>query len=111
VSRILVVEDNTALGKMLLRALQRAGHQVLLAGTGAEALRLLSEHEPEVVLLDLHLPDTDAAGLARKIRRRAKGVRIVGLSGDKAPPATRKLLDDFLLKPAPLAAVLQAVSP
>ena len=56
---VLVVEDEPDLRELLRRYLERASHAVITAGTGAEALRLLHEGVPDLVLLDLGLPDID----------------------------------------------------
>ncbi len=56
---VLVVEDERDIRDLLRRYLEREGHAVLSTGTGAEALRLLYESAPDLVLLDLGLPDID----------------------------------------------------
>lgn len=66
---ILVVEDERAIQKMLKLSLERTGHQVSLARTGGEALRMV-RHEPiELVLLDILLPDMSGFDVCRDIRR------------------------------------------
>ena len=62
---ILVVEDERDIRDLLRRYLERAEHAVLTAGTGADALRLLSEGAPDLVLLDLGLPDIDGFEVLR----------------------------------------------
>jgi CheY-like chemotaxis protein len=55
--RVLVVEDEPEVGAMLLEVLVQLGYTVELADRGAEALRLVPAFEPDVVLLDLTLPE------------------------------------------------------
>jgi DNA-binding response OmpR family regulator len=56
---ILVVEDEREIRELLRRYLERAGHAVLTSRTGSEALRLIRDTAPDLVLLDLGLPDID----------------------------------------------------
>ena len=67
-TRVLVVDDDAALARALSINLRARSYDVDVAGTGAEALRLAARHPPDVVVLDLGLPDLDGteviAGLA-----------------------------------------------
>jgi DNA-binding response OmpR family regulator len=65
---VLVVEDERDIREVLRRYLERAGLSVLSTGTGAEALRLLSSAPPDLVVLDLGLPDIDGTDVLREIR-------------------------------------------
>jgi len=67
-SRILVVEDNADLAEGLAMLLRIDGHSVATAGDGLTAIARCSEIHPEVVLLDLGLPDMDGVEVARRIR-------------------------------------------
>ena len=78
---ILVVEDVPLLRRMTALALTSAGHQVIEAGTGEEALHLAAEHHPDLILLDIGLPDMDGLEVCRRI---------------KADPATADILVAFL---------------
>ncbi len=65
---ILVVEDEVSIQKMLKLSLERVGHQVTVAATGADALEKL-RHEPiELVLLDIMLPDMSGFEVCRQVR-------------------------------------------
>ncbi|HEY2323134.1 MAG TPA: response regulator [Thermoanaerobaculia bacterium] len=57
--RVLVIDDDLPLRGMLAAALRQHGFQVLLAGDGAEGQRALTIHNPDVVLLDLAMPDVN----------------------------------------------------
>ncbi len=65
---ILVVEDDVATRKMIDTALAESAFTILNAGTGAEALEAIKQHEPDLVLLDLILPDADGVDLCRQVR-------------------------------------------
>jgi two-component system response regulator RegX3 len=68
--RILFVEDERSISDPFARALVRAGFEPVTARTGREALALASRLDPDLVLLDLNLPDTDGKDVARELRRR-----------------------------------------
>jgi DNA-binding response OmpR family regulator len=55
-ARLLVVEDEAVLAKNIQRSLEKIGHTVTLAGTGADGERLFGDIHPDVTLLDLRLP-------------------------------------------------------
>jgi DNA-binding response OmpR family regulator len=100
--RILFVEDERAISEPFAQALARAGFDPVVAGTVADALRLAAESPPDLVLLDLSLPDGDGRDVARELRRNsevpiimltARGTevdRIVGLELGA---------DDYVVKP------------
>ncbi|MBO5352349.1 MAG: response regulator transcription factor [Lachnospiraceae bacterium] len=66
--KALIAEDDRAYGEELSRLLSEKGYEVLLAHTGAEALRMTTSHCPEVVLLNLTLPDMDGMSILGEIR-------------------------------------------
>ena len=65
--RILVVEDDAILGSGFVQYLRSFGHDVCLARSGAEALASVAQNAPELVFLDLGLPDADGLDLLRKL--------------------------------------------
>lgn len=67
--RVLLVEDEQSIADPFARALARNGFQPTIARTAADALRLARETEPDVVLLDLTLPDGDGRDVCRELRR------------------------------------------
>jgi len=66
---ILVVEDEAKIRSLLRGYLERAGFSVLTTGSGAEALTLAAASSPDLVLLDLGLPDVPGETVARELRR------------------------------------------
>jgi DNA-binding response OmpR family regulator len=66
---ILVVEDETKIRSLLRGYLERAGFSVLTTGSGAEALTLVASASPDLILLDLGLPDVPGETVAREVRR------------------------------------------
>jgi DNA-binding response OmpR family regulator len=100
VTTILVVEDERDLRDLLRRYLERAGHAVLSAATGAEALRLL-EVQPDLVLLDLGLPDIDGFDVLRSAV--AVQVPVIALTARSAVEerirGLERGVDDYVTKP------------
>lgn len=68
-ARILAVDDETALTDLVRYHLVRAGHQVETASNGWEALEAVSRARPDLILLDLMLPDLDGFGVCEILRR------------------------------------------
>src|SRR5262249_45298847 len=67
-SRILVVDDDEAGRYVKLRALKGCGYEMLEATTGADALRQIAEAQPDIVLLDVRLPDISGLEVCRRIK-------------------------------------------
>ena len=67
--RILFVEDENAISEPFSQALKRAGFEPVVARTAAQALDLAERLEPDLVLLDLRLPDGDGRDVCRQLRR------------------------------------------
>lgn len=89
--KVLLVEDHAGLAKASCELLRHHGHEVHHASTGADALALAAEISPEMVLLDLNLPDMHGYRLAESLRQMPDGDRPIlvaltgfGLTGDEA---------------------------
>jgi two-component system response regulator MprA len=65
--RILVIEDDSALATMYQSALAFAGFEVAIAGDGLTALEDIDEDHPDLVVLDLHLPQIDGGTILREV--------------------------------------------
>jgi two-component system KDP operon response regulator KdpE len=100
--RVLVVDDEPPIRKLLRMGLTAQGYQTLEAPNGKAALDLLKE-APDLIILDLGLPDIPGLDLLRTIRARKEGVPIVVLSsrGDEAGKVEALDLgaDDYVTKP------------
>ena len=73
---VLIVDDNEKNLKLAQDVLSAAGFRTLGAATGAEAVALAVEHVPDVVLMDLRLPDMDGTEAARKLEGNERTARI-----------------------------------
>ena len=81
-ARILVVEDEADIRDVIAFNLRQAGHQVLTAGRGSEALEALDAHKPGLVILDLMLPDMAGTEICKTIKHdpRTKHIPVVMLT-------------------------------
>ena len=79
---VLIVDDNEKNRKLARDVLHVGGFQTMEAASGAEAISLAGEHSPDVVLMDLRLPDMDGIDAARTLGRypRTAGIPVVALS-------------------------------
>lgn len=73
---VLIVDDNEKNRKLAATVLSAAGFQTLEAGTGAEGVALATERVPDVILMDLRLPDMDGTEAARTLREEERTARI-----------------------------------
>jgi DNA-binding response OmpR family regulator len=80
--RVLVIDDDLPLRGMLAAALRQHGYQVLLAGDGAEGQRALNIHNPDVVLLDLAMPEVNGWDFLQRLQEtgRLGKVKIIVVS-------------------------------
>ena len=84
---ILIVEDEPPIRRLLRTTLAGQDYRTLEAGTGAEALQAMRHHRPDLVLLDLGLPDRDGLELIAEIRKLAPVPIVVRrTSGTRARP-------------------------
>ncbi|HEX2766486.1 MAG TPA: response regulator [Candidatus Limnocylindria bacterium] len=112
--RVLVVEDDAVLRETLEEVLRDEGHEVRTAAHGQEALDLMDEWHPELIILDLMMPVMDGFAFRDEQLRKgiALGTRVLVLSAarDLEAAATRVTADAFLSKPFRLDEVLSSVS-
>ena len=102
VAGLLIVEDDARIRTALVRALDERGHAVASAPDGLSALRELARVAPDLVVLDLGLPDVDGIELLRMLRAVNTVPVIVATARDDDPSIVRALdagADDYLIKP------------
>src|SRR5688572_14341745 len=104
-AKILVIDDETDFIELIQYHLQKAGFEVLAAETGAHGLALVRRHVPDLILLDMGLPDVDGLSICEILRRDAATVRIpivlvTAMSGEiPRAHALGSGADHFLPKP------------
>ena len=99
---MLVVEDEESITVPLTAALEREGFDAAVAGTAAEALDLAQRADPDIVLLDLMLPDGSGLDVCRELRRTSRvPIIVVTARGDEADRIVGLELgaDDYVVKP------------
>jgi DNA-binding response OmpR family regulator len=100
--KILVVDDDRDLVEMVNFALRRAGYDVLRAGDGPTALRMVEEQEPDLAVLDVNIGAWNGFDILREIRKRSQ-IPVIMLTGrDAEEDKVRGLqlgADDYVVKP------------
>ncbi len=100
---VLVVDDDQDVRLSVERALRLSGFTVYTASDGAEALRAVSEHSPDVLVLDMNMPVLDGTGVVTALRAMGNDVPICVLSArstvDDRIAGLEAGADDYLVKP------------
>ena len=103
---VLLVDDDETFRRVLAAELARLGFEITGAASGEEAIRVAATLEPQVVLLDLQLPDLDGLRVLEAIRERSPGSEVIVLTGhgsfDTAIQSIRMGAFDYVAKPCPL---------
>ncbi len=114
--RVVVIDDNRDFALGIQHLLSRKGYQVELAGNGAEGITAAERQRPDVILLDIGLPDMDGFAVASRLRSLPglHGVRIIGMSGFGSPEHQRRSretgLECYLTKPVSAATLAKAIA-
>ena len=102
---VLIVDDNEKNRKLARDVLRAAGLRTLEAGRGDEAICVATDNRPDVILLDLRLPDMNGTEVARQLRNRTGtgGIPVVALTASAYAWSSDRLLaagfDGYLQKP------------
>jgi len=104
-STILIVEDNEKNMKLVRDILQHQGHATLEAVTGTDGVRIAKEAKPDLVLMDIQLPDIDGIAALRQIRAEPQldAMPVLAVSASVMPDEQQKIVtsgfDAFITKP------------
>ena len=104
-STILIVEDNEKNMKLVRDILRHNGHATLEAATGGEGVRLAIERRPDLILMDIQLPDIDGIAALGRIRedRALDATPVVAVSASEMPDDQQKIVasgfEAFITKP------------
>jgi len=104
-SRILVVEDESAIRKLITFTLGDSGHEVYEAADGDEAVQKMEELDPELVVLDVMMPKLDGWEVLRELRRRGirRKTRVIMLTAKSTErdfvTGWKLGVDDYMTKP------------
>jgi two-component system OmpR family response regulator len=113
-ARILVAEDETSLNDLLQDALRMNGYETISAKHGLEALRLIREEKPDLVILDINMPQLDGFGVIEKLRNENNNVPVIVLTArdqrDDKSIGFGLGADDFVTKPFGLEELIMRVA-
>lgn len=101
--KVLIVDDDRDLAAAVSRALENAGFRTVLASTASDALRLAESEEPDLIILDLTLPDMDGIEVCREVHRDDVSIPVIMLTA--RTDETERIVglevgaDDYVTKP------------
>lgn len=114
-AKILIIDDDHSIRRMILRHLKRAGHDVTEADSGTMALPMIRQQKPELVILDFNMPGIDGLETLSEIRKIDEGLPVVMLTADSGSRLTVQAFlqgaDDFVVKPPDMDSFLGVVIP
>jgi two-component system cell cycle response regulator DivK len=114
-AQILVVEDNDKNMKLFRDVLQASGYRPLEATTGQRAIELAVEHAPNLVLMDIQLPDIDGVAALSRLRanERTASIPVVALTAQAMQGDRERFMeagfDGYLAKPVNVMELIQTV--
>ncbi|HBB39084.1 MAG: response regulator transcription factor [Aquiluna sp.] len=112
--KVLVVDDEPNIRDLLSASLRFAGHQVATAANGTDAIKMITDTSPDIVLLDVMLPDISGFGVTKKIRGMGIETPILFLTArDDTEDKVAGLTvggDDYVTKPFSLDEIMARVS-
>ena len=113
---VLIVDDDPKTRRVLREILEPLNHSVLEAGNGREALPLVAQHEPDLMIVDTLMPEMDGLETIRYLRRKGYRMPIIAMPAGKYLTAKRYSefaktfgADDVLMKPFGRAEVLKVL--
>jgi two-component system OmpR family response regulator len=111
-ARLLVVDDEPNIRELFSASLRMAGFEVLTAADGKEALRVAEQSTPDLVMLDVMLPDLDGLAVAGRLRSRGRRVPVLFVTAKDTPEdrlAGLGLGEDYVTKPFSLEEVIARI--
>jgi CheY-like chemotaxis protein len=116
-ARILVIDDESMVRTLLRDVLEGAGHEVQEGANGDEAIAALAEFRPDILIVDLIMPEQDGLYVIREVRRSMPKAKVIAISGmhslagfDYLKPAVKLGADLALYKPFSPKDLLKAIA-
>lgn len=104
--RILVVDDENAIREMLKRFLSKKGYEVFEADNGDDAVRIVKEKDPLIVLLDIRMPNADGVDVLTRIKEVKKDVGVIMITAVSETAIAERCMElgafDYITKPISL---------
>lgn len=94
-AKIMAVDDEPDILSLIKKVLERAGHQVITCLSGKEFLQKFREVEPDLVLLDVMMPEMDGWDVYREIRKIRRGQKVAFLTALDIPPKIKEGIKEF----------------
>ena len=111
--KILIVDDEVRVAKLLGESIQLQGHEVIVAGSGEEGLALIEQKHPDAVFLDIVMPEFSGIDVLRRIRERFHALPVIIITGNASPEqideARRLGITDCIEKPFGLKRLNHAI--
>ena len=79
--KVLIIDDDPALLRLMSMAFQQAGFGVVAADNGRKGIRMASAHRPDLVVTDIVMPDIEGIGAIRAIKQGARPPKVIAISG------------------------------
>lgn len=113
-ARILIVDDAVFMRTVLRKMLEEEGYEIVAeAGNGAEAIKLAGEYQPDIVTLDITMPEMDGVTALPQIIAKSPETKVIMCSAMGQQPmvvdAIKNGAKDFIVKPFQKARVIQAI--
>ena len=116
---ILVIDDEMDITLLFRRMLEEEGYKILTANNGVDSLKILETEKPDLIFLDLKLPDMDGIKILHLIKKRDKNIEVIIITGYGALKTVRQAMAlgayDYITKPPDfdniLALVKETLSP
>lgn len=80
-TNILLVDDDPMVCDAIRKRLERDGHSVRVAGNGNEALQMVDQSEPELVITDIIMPEREGIETLMEMKQRIPGIKVIAMSG------------------------------
>ena len=110
---ILVVDDEQEICDMLMKAISPLGYRVRTASSGAEALALVEQEKPALIILDMHMPEMNGVGVLRGLQARKSTSGVILLTGSQDEKLMTEALDlgvvDIIGKPVSMERLTVAI--
>ncbi len=108
-AKVLVIDDEANVRMVTDLLLTRMGHQALLADNGRMGLQLFRREHPDVIVLDVKMPEMDGIEVLKQIRRVDLKQPVIVLTGDNSPETEREVralgVNEFIVKGSSLASL------
>jgi len=112
--KILIIEDEVEIARLLATAVEMQGHEAAVAHGGEEGLALLREKRPDAVFLDVAMPEMSGIEMLRRIRAAQSSIPVIVITGYASPAeieeARRLGVTDIIEKPVVLKSLPQALA-